>query len=79
MDDNSQQSDLADNDLLRGASAIAEHLRSVGLDNVDESKIYYFARSKKLSIGRFGKDLIASKKRLSRDLQRAAKAIPQSA
>jgi hypothetical protein len=72
MDDNSQPSDLADNDLVRGASAIAEHLRSVGLDNVDESDVYYFARSKKLSIGRFGKDLLASKKRLTRDLQRAA-------
>jgi hypothetical protein len=65
-----------DNDLLRGAAAIAEHLRSIGLKKVDEADVYYFARSKKLPIGKFGKELIASKRRLNRDLHRAAQAQP---
>jgi hypothetical protein len=60
-------------DLLKGASAIAEYLRSEGLD-VDEGGVYYLHRSGKCSIGKWGKNLIASKAR-SRDLHRAAKAL----
>jgi hypothetical protein len=74
MSDNPEHSGL--NDLLRGATAIAEHLRSVGLNDVNEDDVYYFARSKKLTIGRFGKDLLASKQRINRDL---AKALQQPA
>jgi hypothetical protein len=64
----------ADGDLLKGAPAIAEHLRSAGL-NVTDTGVYYLARSKTLTIGRLGKNLFASKTRLDRDLQRAAKAL----
>ncbi len=64
--------DLPD-DFLKGAAAIAEHLRSTGL-NVTEGDVYYLAKMKKLPIGKFGKNLIASKRRLSRDLRRAAQA-----
>ncbi|MFZ0065337.1 MAG: hypothetical protein WAK90_04130 [Pseudolabrys sp.] len=68
-----QQHERIEDDLLRGAAAIAEHLRSEGL-NVTPTNVYYFAKAKKLPIGRWGKELIASKTRLSRELQRAAKA-----
>ena len=69
---NQPQSDRP-GDLLEGAAAIAEHLRSEGLD-VADADVYYLARARKLAIGKFGKSLIASKARLTRDLQRAAKA-----
>ena len=68
-----QQADLPD-DFLKGAAAIAEHLRRNGL-NVSDSDVYYLAKSKKLPIGKFGKNLLASKRRLSRDLKRAAQAF----
>jgi hypothetical protein len=61
-------------DFLMGASAIAEYLRGEGLD-VTEADVYYLARAKKLTIGKFGKSLLGSKMRLSRELQRAAKAL----
>ena len=64
-----------DDDFLKGAAAIAEHLRRNGL-NVANTDVYYLAKSKKLAIGKFGKNLIASKRRLSRDLKRAAQSIP---
>ena len=72
--ENSPVSD-GDLDLLRGAEAIAEHLRGLGLADTSVDEVYYLARSGKLSIGRFGKQLIASKRRIARDLQRAAKAL----
>jgi hypothetical protein len=61
-------------DLLVGAAAIAEHLRTEGLD-VSDGDVYYLVRSAKIAAGRFGKNLIASKSRISRDLHRAAKAL----
>jgi hypothetical protein len=74
MNDKSETAGLTDaaGDLLRGAQAIAAFLRAEGLTDVTESQIYYFARVQKLPIGRWNKELIASKKRLSRDLRRAA-------
>ena len=59
-------------DLLRGAAAIAAYLRSLGMEDVTDADIYYIARTKKAAIGKWGKDLIASKQRLNRDLKRAA-------
>jgi hypothetical protein len=53
----SQRERLAD-DLLFGARAIAEEL-GMSVDN-----IYYIARTRKLPIGRLGKNLIASRRRL---------------
>jgi hypothetical protein len=64
-----------EDDLLRGAAEIGEHLRAEGLD-VKDGDVYYIARTGKLAIGRFGKQLLASKRRLSRDIRRAAQAIP---
>ena len=61
-------------DFLKGAAAIAEHLRNEGL-SVTDADVYYLARSKKLPMGKWGKNLIASKRRLSRDLRRAAQAL----
>ncbi len=69
------ENDHENSDLLKGATAIVVYLRELGLDDVDETDVYYFAKAKKLPIGKFGKNLIASKKRLSRDLHRAAQAI----
>ncbi|MBR0730352.1 hypothetical protein JQ595_16495 [Bradyrhizobium japonicum] len=66
--------DNADDDILRGATAIAAYLRSEGL-NVNNHGVYYLHKAKKLAIGKLGKDLLASKKRLSRDLHRAAQAV----
>jgi hypothetical protein len=59
---------------LVGAKAIAEELIRLGLisesDPNAEDKVYYFARAKKVSIGRFGNSLIASPDRLRRDVEK---------
>jgi hypothetical protein len=55
----SQAERLAD-DLLIGASAIAAEL------GCSTRQIYYFAETQKLPIGRFGKNLIASRAKLRR-------------
>jgi hypothetical protein len=68
-----QQAERTDDDFLKGAAAIAAHLRSSGL-SVTDSDVYYLAKAKKLPIGKWGKNLIASKKQLSRNLRRAAQA-----
>jgi hypothetical protein len=78
METKSEKLDLVGDDLLRGATAIAAHLRSVGLSDVDAADVYYFAKAKKLPIGKFGKELIASKARLTRDLRHAARAPPST-
>lgn len=62
----------ADDDFLKGAAAIAEHLRSHGL-SVTSGDVYYLAKAKKLPIGKWGKNLIASKSQLDRKLRRAAR------
>jgi hypothetical protein len=66
---------VVDDDFLRGAAEIAAYLRSLGLVDVTEDQIYYLARSKKIAVGRFGKELISSKRRLKRDLCRAAQVL----
>jgi hypothetical protein len=75
MPHNPEQPDLVESDFLRGAAEIAAFLRSLGLTDVDEKEVYYFHRSRKLSLGKFGKQLIGSRSRLRRDLQRAAKTL----
>jgi hypothetical protein len=50
---------LAD-DMLVGAPAIAEYL------GVNEKAVYYMHRKKRLPIGKLGKNLIASKRKLQR-------------
>jgi hypothetical protein len=65
MADNSGQASkerLAE-DLLIGAEAIADEL------GVDRDQVYYLARTKKLPIGKLGKNLIASRSKLRRAIQ----------
>ena len=54
--------------LIRGAAAIAALLQESGLLKKDDpnakDKVYYLARTQKLPIGRFGKDLIADDNKL---------------
>jgi hypothetical protein len=67
--------DSDNSDILRGAAEIGAYLRDeIGLHDIDDEDVYYIAKSGKLTIGRWGKELIASKKRISKDLQRAAQA-----
>jgi hypothetical protein len=47
-------------DLLVGAASIAKEL------GVSETAVYHIARMKRLPIGRLGRNLIASRKRLRR-------------
>ncbi|MBR0698104.1 hypothetical protein [Bradyrhizobium lablabi] len=56
---------------LVGAAAIAEHLRSKGMD-VKDPDVYYLHQSQKLPIGKLGKNLISSEEQLDRVLKRAA-------
>jgi hypothetical protein len=51
-------------DLLVGAAAIGRYLRDAGLP-ITDLDVYYIHKSQKLPIGKWGKFLIASKKRLS--------------
>jgi hypothetical protein len=57
-------------DLLRGAEAIRDFLRSLSSDSEwDLEDVYYAKRAKKLPIGNYGKDLISSKSKLARALR----------
>lgn len=47
-------------DLLIGAQAIAEFL------GITEAMVYHYARLKRLPVGKIGKNLIASKRKLQR-------------
>jgi hypothetical protein len=53
-------------DLLRGGPAIAAFLQTIGWPEATVDTVYYFARSKKLPIGKFGNELITSKTKLTR-------------
>jgi len=52
----------AGDDLLVGAHAIADYLR------MTEKVVYHLAAKKRLPIGKLGKNLIASKRKLKRAL-----------
>jgi hypothetical protein len=58
-DDKQQKEKIAD-DLLIGAAAIAAEL------GVNEDAVYHLARTKRLPIGRLGRNLIASRAKLRR-------------
>jgi hypothetical protein len=53
-----RQTERLSDDLLLGAEAIAAEL------GVEPSQIYYIYKAKKLPIGKFGKQLIASRRKL---------------
>ena len=52
-------------DALVGAKQIAEFITSLGVPT-DEDDVYYARRAKKLPIGKYGAELIASKTKLTR-------------
>jgi hypothetical protein len=58
--------DLA-GDLLVGAGPIEAHLKQLGVPDPDA---YYLRRSGKMPIGKYGANLIASKRRLARHTQK---------
>jgi hypothetical protein len=64
-DDQSENDQRFAADLLRGSVRIAAFLRELGED-VKPEDIYYIRRSRKYPIGRHGRDLIASKRQLTR-------------
>jgi hypothetical protein len=53
-------------DLLVGAKQIAEFITSLLGVPTDEDDVYYAKRAKKLPIGNYGVELIASKTKLTR-------------
>jgi len=57
---------------LRGARAIATELQRLGLIDKDDpdptGKVYYYARTGKITTGKFGKEIIATPDKLQRDL-----------
>jgi hypothetical protein len=57
--------------VLVGASAIADALTEEFEREVTESEVYYIAKKKKLPIGRFGKNLIATRNKLRRAITAA--------
>jgi hypothetical protein len=54
-------------DLLVGAGPIEAHLKQLGVPDPDA---YYLRRSGKMPIGKYGANLIASKRRLARHTQK---------
>ena len=72
MDQNPQQHDqgderLAGGDLLIGADPIEGYLKILGVPNPDA---YYLRRAGKWPIGKYGANLIASKRRLARHAEK---------
>jgi|RhiMetdeSRZDD1v2_1073273.scaffolds.fasta_scaffold1153778_2 hypothetical protein len=57
-----------DSDYLRGAEQIARFLTEL-LGETSASEVYYLHRVKKLPIGQYGKELIASKTRIRHAVQ----------
>ena len=57
-------------DLLVGATRIAGHISKLIGEPVDEDDVYYFRRAGKWPIGKYGAELIASRKKLNRHAQK---------
>jgi hypothetical protein len=59
---------------LVGARAIAAHLKQLGLiaedDENAEDKVYHWAKTKRISTGRFGNQLISTAATLQRDAEK---------
>jgi hypothetical protein len=78
MDPNPQQHDegdarVASGDLLVAADPIEDYLKILGVPNPDA---YYLRRARKWPIGKYGANLIASKKRLARHAEKITAPIP---
>jgi hypothetical protein len=59
-------------DLLLGATEVAAFARELGFPDVTEQDVYYWGKSGKLTLGRFGRQLIGSKRKISRELRALA-------
>ena len=61
---------------LLGAKAIAGHLKKLGLIEEDdpnaEDKVYHWAKTKRITTGRFGLQLLSTDDALQRDADKAA-------
>jgi hypothetical protein len=66
-DPSQTENDTHAGDPLIGAEPIEAHLKALGVPNPDA---YYLRRSKKWPIGKYGANLIASKKRLARHAEK---------
>jgi hypothetical protein len=66
MSDDQSENERFAADLLRGAARIAAYLKELGEEEVEPEDVYYLKKSGKYPIGRHGRDLIASKRQLSR-------------
>jgi hypothetical protein len=72
MDPN-QQDDVDErlaSDLLVGATRIAEHISVLTGEPIDRDDVYYFRKARKWPIGKYGAELIASRKKLNRHAQK---------
>jgi hypothetical protein len=65
-----EDSETLRGDLLRGARRIAAHISILIDEPVEESKVYYWAKTKKWPIGKLGAELFASVKKLNRHAQK---------
>ena len=70
---NETQAELAD-DFLFGAESISVFLTSIGLPTTVNG-IYYAYKKRSLPIGKYGKCLIASRKKLTRTVQGLVSAV----
>jgi len=74
IDDQSQNDERFAADLLRGAVRISAFLRELG-EEVEPADVYYIKKSGKYPIGRHGRDLIASKRQLTRHAKKISSIV----
>ena len=72
FDDDDEPERLTGGDLLVGAKQIAAYITALGIPT-DEDDVYYARRAKKLPIGKYGAELIASKTKLNRYTEKIAR------
>jgi hypothetical protein len=61
-------------DYLTGAAAIAVFLRELGFSETTTEDVFYLVKSGKITVGRFGRQYLGSKKRIARELRATAAA-----
>jgi hypothetical protein len=66
MSNNEQADQEFLSDLLRGADAISAFIRELGETHIKPQNVYYLKRSGKYPIARHGRELVASKRQLTR-------------
>jgi hypothetical protein len=74
--DDQDHAELVGDDLLRGAEALGVFLVELGLippaDDPDilKQRVYYAVKAKRLPVGKYGRELIASKTRLIKHVRK---------